>query len=165
MESAWLSIWEFFWRSIIFWPVPVESDTANKSSRAFWFGGILTCLVLMAAGVFLGQIMPAADYPTSELVAEAKQEALNVVNDLRYRKGKINSLPDGQLKKCGAWTASDETALKVTMKDPESLSLRGFTGSVYDGSFWKSIDTEDAYKQKNLFYSVSSRMDSTEKHS
>ena len=25
-------------------------------------------------------------------------------------------------------------------------------GSVYDGSSWKSIDTEDAYKQKNLFY-------------
>ena len=40
----------------------------------------------MAAGVFLGQIMPAADYASSELVAEAKQEALNAVNDLRYRK-------------------------------------------------------------------------------
>ena len=125
---------------------------SEQSSRAFWFGGILTCLVLMAAGVFLGQIMPAADYASSELVEEAKQEALNAVNDLRYRKGKINSLPDGQLKKCGAWTASDETALKVTMEDPESLYLRGFTGSVYDGSSWKSIDTEDAYKQKNLFY-------------
>lgn len=85
---------------------------SEQSSRAFWFGGILTCLVLMAAGVFLGQIMPAADYASSELVEEAKQEALNAVNNLRYRKGKINSLPDGQLKKCGAWTASDETALK-----------------------------------------------------
>ena len=42
--------------------------------------------------------------------------------------------------------------MKVTMEDPESLYLRGFTGSVYDGSSWKSIDTEDAYKQKNLFY-------------
>ena len=64
---------------------------SEQSSRAFWFGGILTGLVLMAAGVFLGQIMPAADYASSELVAEAKQEALNAVNDLRYRKGKINS--------------------------------------------------------------------------
>ena len=125
---------------------------SEQSSRAFWFGGILMCLVLMAAGVFLGQIMPAADYESSELVTEAKQEALDTVNSLRYRKGKINSLPDGQLKKCGAWTASDDTALKVTMENPESLYLRGFTGSVYDGSSWKSIDTEDAYKQKNLFY-------------
>ena len=96
--------------------------------------------------------MPAADYASSELVTEAKQEALSAINSLRYRKGKINSLPDGQLKKCGAWTASDDTALKVTMEDPQSLYLRGFTGSVYDGSSWKSIDTEDAYKQKNLFY-------------
>ena len=49
---------------------------SEQSSRAFWFGGILTGLVLMAAGVFLGQIMPAADYASSELVAEAKQEKL-----------------------------------------------------------------------------------------
>ena len=97
----------------------------------------------------------AADYASSELVEEAKQEALNAVNDLRYRKGKINSLPDGQLKKCGAWTASDETALKVTMEDPESLYLRGFTGSVYDGSSWKSIDTEDAINRKICFTGAS----------
>lgn len=125
---------------------------SEQSSRAFWFGGVLTCLTILAAGVFLEQIMPAADYASSELVTEAKQEALSAINSLRYRKGKINSLPDGQLKKCGAWTASDDTALKVTMEDPQSLYLRGFTGSVYDGSSWKSIDTEDAYKQKNLFY-------------
>ena len=125
---------------------------SELSSRAFWAGSILACLMIAVAGILLWQIMPEADYASSELVAEAKQEALNTVNSLRYRKGKVNSLPDGQLKKCGAWTASDDTALKVTMENSESLYLRGFTGGVYDGSSWKSIDTEDAYKQQNLFY-------------
>lgn len=123
-----------------------------QSNRAFWFGGVLVFLVIVAAGVFLKQIMPQEDYNSSELVTEAKQEALDGISSLRYKKGRINSLPDGQLKKCGAWTASEDTALSVTMENPESYYLRGFTGSVYDGSSWKSIDTAEAYEQRNLFY-------------
>ena len=38
------------------------------------------------------------------------------------------------------------------MENPDSLYLRGFVGSVYDGSSWESLDTEDAYKQRTLFY-------------
>lgn len=49
-------------------------------------------------------------------------------------------------------SASDDTALSVTMENPDSLYLRGFVGSVYDGSSWESLDTEDAYKQRTLFY-------------
>ena len=125
---------------------------STQSNRAFWFGGVLVFLVIGAAGALLNQIMPQADYNSSELVTEAKQEVLDGISSLRYQKGRINSLPDGQLKKCGAWTASDDTALSVTMDNPESYYLRGFTGSVYDGSSWKSIDTADAYEQRNLFY-------------
>ena len=123
-----------------------------ESSRAFLGGSVLVLLVVVVAGIFLEQLMPAVDYTSSELVTEARKEALNRIDSLRYKKGRINSLPDGRLKECGSWTASDDTALSVTMKEPESLYLRGFTGSVYDGSSWKSIATEDAYQQKNLFY-------------
>ena len=38
------------------------------------------------------------------------------------------------------------------MEHPDSLYLRGFTGSVYDGNQWKSVSTETAYGEKNLFY-------------
>ena len=44
------------------------------------------------------------------------------------------------------------------MENPDSLYLRGFVGSVYDGSSWESLDTEDAYKQRTLF-TGSTRMD------
>ena len=123
-----------------------------ESSRAFLGGGALVFLVVIVAGIFLEQLMPSVDYTSSELVTEARKETLDGINSFRYKKGQINSLPDGKLKECGSWTASEDTALSVTMKEPESLYLRGFTGSVYDGSSWKSIATEDAYQQKNLFY-------------
>ena len=120
-----------------------------ESSRAFLTGSILACAVMLAAGILLEQFMPSEDYGSS---TEAKKEALDGISSLRYRKGKINTLPDGKLKECGAWSASDDTALSVTMENPDSLYLRGFVGSVYDGSSWESLDTEDAYKQRTLFY-------------
>ena len=123
-----------------------------ESSRAFLTGSILACAVMLAAGILLEQFMPSEDYGSSTLVTEAKKEALDGISSLRYKKGKINTLPDGKLKECGAWSASDDTALSVTMENPDSLYLRGFVGSVYDGSSWKSLDTEDAYKQRTLFY-------------
>ena len=123
-----------------------------ESSRAFLTGSILACAVMLAAGILLEQFMPSEDYGSSTLVTEAKKEALDGISSLRYRKGKINTLPDGKLKECGAWSASDDTALSVTMENPDSLYLRGFVGSVYDGSSWESLDTEDAYKQRTLFY-------------
>ena len=123
-----------------------------ESSRAFLTGSILACAVMLAAGILLEQFMPSEDYGSSTLVTEAKKEALDGISSLRYKKGKINMLPDGKLKECGAWSASDDTALSVTMENPDSLYLRGFVGSVYDGSSWESLDTEEAYKQRTLFY-------------
>ena len=123
-----------------------------ESSRAFLSGSIMVFLVILVSGIVLEQLLPVADYGSYKLVTEAKKEAQDSINSFRYKKGRINSLPEGQLKNCGAWTASDDTALTVTMDEPDSLYLRGFVGSVYDGSSWTSLDTEEAYRQKNLFY-------------
>ena len=47
-----------------------------------------------------------------------------------------------------SWSASSDTALEITMEHPASLYLRGFVGSVYDGSSWTEISTEEAMKKK-----------------
>lgn len=129
-----------------------KNDGGTQSSRAFWEGGVLVLCLMFVSGFLIGQILPEGDYSSLEVVINAKEEVLTGVQNLRYKKGNINSLPDGRLKKCGAWTASEDTALHIKMEKPDSLYLRGFTGSVYDGSEWKSISTEDAYEQKTLFY-------------
>lgn len=134
------------------YPFPFWKETPpGREQPGILTGSILACAVMLAAGILLEQFMPSEDYGSSTLVTEAK-EALDGISSLRYKKGKINTLPDGKLKECGAWSASDDTALSVTMENPDSLYLRGFVGSVYDGSSWESLDTEDAYKQRTLFY-------------
>ena len=95
---------------------------------------------------------PKNEYQDSQLVANAKEEALSGLSRLRYKGQGANSLPDGKLKQTGAWSASSDTALEITMEHPASLYLRGFVGSVYDGSSWTEISTEEAMKKKDLYY-------------
>ena len=115
--------------------------------------GIFFSAVIVIAAVFLLEMMvPQKNYEDSLLVKNAGKEITDKIEDFRYKKGEINSLPNGKLKETGEWTASEETALSVTMEHPDSLYLRGFTGSVYDGDQWKTVSTETAYDQKNLFY-------------
>ena len=128
-----------------------KSGTAFDVS-AFCAGALGLLLVSAAGGGFLQNLVPKNDYQDSKLVASAKEEALNGLLRLRYKGQKANSLPDGNLKQMGSWSASSDTALEVTMEQPSSLYLRGFVGSVYDGSSWESISTEKAYEEKDLFY-------------
>ena len=71
---------------------------------------------MLVAGLLAAQILPEADYSSMEIVAKAKEEVHTGIENLRYKKGEINSLPNGRLKECAAWTASDDTALRVTME-------------------------------------------------
>ena len=119
---------------------------------AFFTGAACLLLVSAAGGLFLQNLVPKNDYQDSQLAADAKEEALQGLSRLRYKGKKANSLPDGKLKQTGSWSASSDTALEVTMEHPASLYLRGFVGSVYDGSSWESISAEEAYKEKDLFY-------------
>ena len=114
---------------------------------AFIAGAFGLLLVSVFGGVFLQSLVPKNEYQDSQLVANAKEEALSGLSRLRYKGQGANSLPDGKLKQTGAWSASSDTALEITMEHPASLYLRGFVGSVYDGSSWTEISTEEACKK------------------
>ena len=123
----------------------------NRGSILAW--GILFSIVVVVVSVSaMGLITPEKDYSSSELVKNAGKEITDKIEEIRYKKGVVNSLPNGKLKKTGSWKGSEDTALSVTMEHPDSLYLKGFTGSVYDGNQWKSVSTETAYGEKNLFY-------------
>ena len=119
---------------------------------AFIAGAFGLLLVSVFGGMFLQSLVPKNEYQDSQLVANAKEEALSGLSRLRYKGQGANSLPDGKLKQTGAWSASSDTALEITMEHPASLYLRGFVGSVYDGSSWTEISTEEAYEEKDLYY-------------
>lgn len=92
---------------------------------AFFAGAFGLLLVSVFGGVFLQSLVPKNEYQDSQLVANAKEEALSRLSRLRYKGQGANSLPDGKLKQTGAWSASSDTALEITMEHPASLYLRG----------------------------------------
>ena len=59
-------------------------------------------------------MVPQKNYEDSLLVKNAGKEITDKIEDFRYKKGEINSLPNGKLKETGEWAASEETALSVT---------------------------------------------------
>ena len=124
----------------------------SGNTAVFLTGAILVCLTVVVSGGVFRLTVPREQYQRSELIGSVRTEFLDLVNCIRFKTGKVNSLPNGQLKAAGAWTASDDTALTVEMDHPDSLYLRGFVGSVYDGDTWESITTADAWKVRNLFY-------------
>ena len=129
---------------------PVQNPAGH--TVVFLSGTILLALAVAVSGGVFRMTVPREQYQRSELVGSARTEFLNLVNRIRFKTGKVNSLPNGQLKAAGAWTASEDTALTVEMEHPDSLYLRGFVGSVYDGNEWEPIATADAWKSRNLFY-------------
>ncbi len=85
-------------------------------------------------------------------VANLKESILNYIDDARYGGGVTDSMPQGNFIGLSKLELSEDMALKVTMSQPESLYLKGFTGSVYTGTGWKDLDSSVYFKNQDLFY-------------
>ena len=128
--------------------------SADGQGRAGSFGSgalLMVCVAAVAGGIFTQMVSPS-EYAASGTVQMTRREMLDQIASLRYRKGRINTLPDGRIREAGSWSASDETALSITMEQPESLYLRGFVGSVYDGNGWMAVSPETVWQERNLFW-------------
>ena len=127
---------------------PVKNHAARLSVELY-----LELVALVLLGAFLVMsLFPAMPQNITAISKSIQTEAKEVVNQLRYEKKHINSLPKGQINKAGKWFASEDTALTVTADHLESCYLRGFVGSSFDGNKWKKLETADYYDNSGLFY-------------
>lgn len=62
------------------------------------------------------------------------------------------TLPEGDFTEYSVISKKAQPALKVTMDVPETIYLRGFTGSVFSENQWKSVPSEDLVKNRDLLY-------------
>lgn len=109
--------------------------------------------LLAAGGVWVTDfIFPVDEYNQDAVFVELREEILDWVEEVRYGKVDLNTLPKGNLEKAETWEGTEETALKVTMDQPESLYLRGFVGSIYESNQWRELEYSDYYDAKDLFY-------------
>ena len=94
-------------------------------------GGIFLCLLFGI--VFLVFLLPFQ--PSS--VEQIRVKTEKAIHKIRYGE---DSLPKGNLQKAGFLLSGEEGRLEVTASKSVDLHLRGFIGSVYNGSHWAQLD-------------------------
>lgn len=125
--------------------------TENRHSVFAGDAALFLVLVVLAAGSYQ-MAVPKLKYSEASFLAGVRRAASDTLETWRFQTGRVNSLPKGNLAETGPWTASEDTALKVTMEEPESLYLRGFTGSTYQGEKWEPLSREVCYESRDMFY-------------
>lgn len=125
--------------------------TGNRYEEFLWECTLFLLIAGLGTGIWT-MAMPVMKYKEPVMLSAIRERAGEAADRLRFQKEEINSLPKGRLDRAGAWSASEDTALEVTMEEPRSLYLRGFVGSVYEENRWKSLDSQVYYDNKNLFY-------------
>lgn len=108
----------------------------------------MVVLLAMTVLVFTAGIFFAGDRETvPKALAGLNQAAEEGVRQLRFGD---NPRGDGSLDPKSFHES--ETALEITMQNPEPLWLRGFVGSVYRDGAWEPLSNREYYRQSQLFY-------------
>ena len=104
-------------------------------------------ILVLSAGLILAN-MPLYTNP----LAETRSDLVRKSNRVRYGIDTTRGMTDGDFKNLEPFRPSHETALEVTMSRPESLWLRGFVGSKYEGWGWQKDNPAELFANANLFY-------------
>ena len=91
----------------------------------------------MVAVLVAAMIVATGGYHKISGIERWKQETADKIDRIRYGE---DSLPQGNLNKAQGLLKGNEDTLKITMKNPQELYLRGFTGGTYNGSYWSTLD-------------------------
>lgn len=108
---------------------------------------ILAAIVLVAGSMTLGKLIPSG----GTVFTAWKKTAVQKIAKFRYG-GTKEVLPDGKFRGLDSFQPDGSTVLKVTMSEPGSYYLRGFTGSSYTGDGWEDIAPERLWEGRDLFY-------------
>lgn len=128
-----------------------KSDLSNGSSMTLYVSVAAAAICLSA--VWISSFwLPQERYEEPKLVSRIREKTVQLTDQLRYKKETVNTLPKGKLSAADTWETTEKTALRVTMSEPDSLYLRGYVGSVYEGDCWKELDPEVYYENQALLY-------------
>ncbi len=116
------------------------------------FSTSLVLMLFILTFLLLNAIEPLSGYTKNSTVLSLKQSILHKVEDFRYEKEQTNTFTQGNFSELGELELSDTPALKVVMSQPVSLYLRGYVGSKYTSSAWRSLDYKIYNDSYSLFY-------------
>lgn len=131
---------------LFFWAILTSAVCCRLSGSTKLLAALL--LLFLTGGVAAGVTLFTAEKEAASQAAESLSAKLHrSLWDLRCG---TNPRGDGSLSPKDF--DSQETALEVTMEEPESLYLRGFVGSNYKEGRWEPLAYSRYYEENPLFY-------------
>lgn len=107
------------------------------------FGG-----VLLAGGYALaGKVLPQ----DGTILSQWKETLVQKIEDYRY-EGDSRILPNGKFENLSSFKPEKKKVMEITMSQPQSYYLRGFTGSVYTDDGWEEEASDKLWENRDLFY-------------
>lgn len=86
------------------------------------------------------------------LAAGRPEQSQSLFHRLQQQEKAVAAMPQGDFSELKELELGDEKILKLTMDDPASYYLKGYTGEVYTGSGWESLDGKTLAEENDLFY-------------
>lgn len=115
--------------------------------------GLLAWGIMFAAAVILVMSIPSYDQYKGNF-KELNDFAASVRESVSKTIYGENPLKEGDFKAPKRGDAdkrrAEETALTVNMSNPQSMYLRGFTGSIFTGAKWETLDNNTYYQNLSL---------------
>lgn len=82
--------------------------------------------------------------------AQIRRTIEHKIHQFRYEDVEM-TLPEGNFNNLKALVPGTNTALTITMDEPQKLYLRGYVGEIYTGSGWAGLEPEQKAKYSTLF--------------
>lgn len=124
----------------------LASDWKSEKNAAALTAAALLC-ALVGAIVLSFSALPGVDR-----AVKAKSDELHRDAHRRRYETVYTTLPEGDFRTYKSVTRQEVDALRVTVSEPESMYLRGFTATDFDGERWTGTDTELLAKNRDLLY-------------
>ena len=128
-----------------------KEETGSKESALKIESACFTAGMILFATLIFMLLVPEKEYSKNETVSKLEASIKEKIEDWRYG-GSYDAMPKGDFEGLSSLKLKDDAVLEVTMSDPQSYYLRGYTGSVYNKHGWETTDKKVLYHASDLFY-------------
>lgn len=128
-----------------------KEETGSKESALKIESICFTAGMIGLATLICLLVVPIKEYSKNETVSSLESSIKEKIENWRYG-GTYDAMPKGNFEGLSSLKLKDDAVLEVTMSDPQSYYLRGYTGSVYKKHGWETTDKKALYKASDLFY-------------
>ena len=128
-----------------------KEETGSKESALKIESACFTAGMILFATLIFMLLVPEKEYSKNETVSKLEASIKEKIEDWRYG-GSYDAMPKGDFEGLSSLKLKDDAVLEVTMSDPQSYYLRGYTGSVYNKHGWETTDKKVLYNASDLFY-------------